>query len=125
MTIDQLAHRVWGDGPPQRATQTLYGYVSRLRRLLPGVITRRAGGYVLTADESMVDVHRFHRLLGLARQSADAGRSVALFQEALALWRGGTVRRRRHTLVQRRPRHPPQGTVGRRAGLHRPSLADR
>ena len=89
VTVDQLAHRVWGEVPPQRATQTLYGYVSRLRRLLPGVITRgRGGGYVLTADEATVDVHRFHQLLGLARQADDDVRAVTLFQAALALWRG-------------------------------------
>lgn len=87
--LDQLAHRVWGDEPPQRATQTLYSYVSRLRRLLPGLIARApGGGYVLKADESMVDVHRFHRLLGLARQADDDAGTVALFQEALALWQG-------------------------------------
>ncbi|WP_232789514.1 AfsR/SARP family transcriptional regulator [Streptomyces jeddahensis] len=88
VTVDQLVHRVWGDKPPQRATQTLYSYVSRLRRLLPGVIARGTGGYVLTADEPMVDIHRFHQLLGQARQPDDDARSVVLFQEALALWRG-------------------------------------
>ncbi|MEV0170005.1 BTAD domain-containing putative transcriptional regulator [Streptomyces sp. NPDC050803] len=88
VTVEQLVHRVWGDKPPQRATQTLYSYVSRLRRLLPGVIARGSGGYALSADEPMVDIHRFRRLLGLARQADDDARAVALFQEALALWRG-------------------------------------
>ncbi|WP_275405130.1 AfsR/SARP family transcriptional regulator [Streptomyces sp. S4.7] len=86
--VDQLADRVWADGPPHRATQTLYGYVSRLRRLLPGVIARGPGGYVCTVDEEMVDVYRFHRLLGAVRQADDDARAVALFQKALALWRG-------------------------------------
>ncbi|AXG81813.1 AfsR/SARP family transcriptional regulator [Streptomyces paludis] len=85
--VEQLVYRVWGDGPPRRARETLYGYVSRLRRLLPGAIARGPGGYVLTADEPKVDVHRFHRLLGPARQADDRA-AVALFQEALALWRG-------------------------------------
>lgn len=88
VTADQLVHRVWGDGPPQRATQTLYGYVSRLRRLLPGVIARKSGGYVLTADASTVDVHRFRHLVAQARQAGDDTRAVALFQEGLALWHG-------------------------------------
>ncbi|MFF8713044.1 BTAD domain-containing putative transcriptional regulator [Streptomyces sp. NPDC015184] len=89
VTVDRLADRVWGDGPPQRATQTLYSYVSRLRRLLPGVITRgQGGGYVLTADESAVDVHRFRQLLGPARQCDDDARAVTLFRQALELWRG-------------------------------------
>src|SRR5690348_9266771 len=41
---EQLAFRVWGDRPPQRATGVLYGYLSRLRRVLaeavPGAIVR-------------------------------------------------------------------------------------
>ncbi|MGW1354111.1 AfsR/SARP family transcriptional regulator [Streptomyces sp. NPDC002409] len=73
----------------QRATQTLYSYVSRLRRLLPGVITRgQGGGHVLTADESTVDAHRFRQLLGPARQCDDDARAVTLFRQALELWRG-------------------------------------
>ncbi|SDJ42114.1 AfsR/SARP family transcriptional regulator [Streptomyces indicus] len=88
VTVEQLVQRVWGHKPPQCATQTLYGYVSRLRRLLPGVIARGSGGgYVLTADEQNVDLHRFRRLLVLARRAEEDAQALALFDEAAALWR--------------------------------------
>ncbi|NGO76219.1 tetratricopeptide repeat protein [Streptomyces sp. YC504] len=88
VTVEQLVDRVWGERPPPRATHTLYSYVSRLRRLLPETINRGpGGGYVLTADASRIDVHRFRRLLGQAGEAEDEARAVALFQEALALWR--------------------------------------
>ncbi|WP_199551716.1 BTAD domain-containing putative transcriptional regulator [Streptomyces sp. N35] len=88
VSVEQLVDRVWGERPPPRATHTLYSYVSRLRRLLPDMINRGpGGGYVLTADASRIDVHRFRRLLGQAGEADDEARAVALFQEALALWR--------------------------------------
>ncbi|MDX3230410.1 AfsR/SARP family transcriptional regulator [Streptomyces sp. ME19-01-6] len=89
--VDQLVHRVWGNGPPQRAKESLYSYVSRLRRVLPGqaaAIERRRGGYVLTVDELAVDVHLFRHLLVQARRATDDESAVALFRRALTLWRG-------------------------------------
>ncbi|MBC9711899.1 winged helix-turn-helix domain-containing protein [Streptomyces sp. TRM66268-LWL] len=86
--VEQLVHRVWGESPPRRATDTLYTYVSRLRGLLPGTIDRGPGGYVLTADPATVDVHRFRELLVRARRSEDDARAVELFRQALGLWRG-------------------------------------
>jgi DNA-binding SARP family transcriptional activator/tetratricopeptide (TPR) repeat protein len=79
---DQLLDRVWGEN---RARESLYSYLSRLRQALPDVpITRRSGGYVLCVDPDQVDVHRFRRLAGQARVAGD----VRLFDEALSLWRG-------------------------------------
>ncbi|MFI6938963.1 BTAD domain-containing putative transcriptional regulator [Streptomyces sp. NPDC050418] len=89
VTVAQLVDRVWGNDQPSRAVPTLYSYVSRLRRLLPGLIDRSSGGgYVLTADVESVDVHRFHRLIALARETGDDERAGELFGQALALWRG-------------------------------------
>ncbi|MFD5844046.1 AfsR/SARP family transcriptional regulator [Streptomyces chartreusis] len=102
VTVDQLLDRVWGERPPQRARETLYSYLSRLRRALQPAatatgtdggagITRRDGGYELTLDPSAVDLHRFRSLGAEARTAAQAGRedeAARLFEEALALWRG-------------------------------------
>jgi DNA-binding SARP family transcriptional activator len=45
---DQLVDRVWGEHPPERSLETLYGYLSRLRRVLASgngaSLTRRSGG---------------------------------------------------------------------------------
>jgi DNA-binding SARP family transcriptional activator len=85
---DQLLDRVWGEQQPQRGRDALYGYLSRLRGLLPDdvAIVKRPAGYVLTVDENSVDLHRFRRLAAQARAAGQ--NALALFDEALSLWRG-------------------------------------
>ncbi|RSM37930.1 tetratricopeptide repeat protein [Amycolatopsis balhimycina DSM 5908] len=89
LPVDRLADRVWEGAQPNLAT--LYSYVSRLRHALAtaeGVaIVRRSGGYVLTVDPETVDLHRFRRLVQVARQTRDADQAAAGYSEALALWR--------------------------------------
>jgi DNA-binding SARP family transcriptional activator/tetratricopeptide (TPR) repeat protein len=91
VTVPQLLERGW-DGPlPHRARQVVAGYVSRLRRVLGGengLIERRSGGYVLVVDPESVDLHRFRRLVALARDEDDAERSLDFLEQASALWRG-------------------------------------
>ncbi|MFF7400634.1 AfsR/SARP family transcriptional regulator [Streptomyces murinus] len=91
VTTDQLAERVWGERQPQRARAALHGYVSRLRRIVARAgdtaVERHGGGYVLRVDAAAVDLHRFRDLNTRAR-AADDGHAVALYDEALALWRG-------------------------------------
>ena len=86
--VDRLVDRVWGERAPQRARDTLYGYLSKLRGVLGVDIERRPGGYLLAVDPDSVDLHRFRRLVREARGATDDERAVALFDEALALWRG-------------------------------------
>jgi DNA-binding SARP family transcriptional activator len=92
VSTDQLIDRAWGDHRPSQASNTLYSYLSRLRRALADAdnveLTRSSGGYLLRVDESSVDLHRFRQLLRQARESRDAEHAVALFEQALALWRG-------------------------------------
>ena len=89
---DELVDRVWGERAPQRARETLYGYLSRLRSALAVAgdvrISREAAGYLLSVDPDAVDVHRFHRLVASARGTADAGAALELFEQALGLWHG-------------------------------------
>ncbi|MEU0071555.1 BTAD domain-containing putative transcriptional regulator [Streptomyces sp. NPDC006332] len=88
---DRLLQRAWGDHVPLRARETLYTYISRLRRELSphGIpLRRRSSGYVLDIDATMVDLHRFRDLLTRARQAPDDGSALDLFEEALGLWRG-------------------------------------
>ncbi|MFC9688209.1 BTAD domain-containing putative transcriptional regulator [Kribbella sp. NPDC056951] len=83
-----IADRVWGGRPPKQPAATLYPYVSLLRNALRPVgieIVRRGGGYVLEADDEVVDSVRLLRVLAEAR----AGRArIDELGEALALWRG-------------------------------------
>ncbi|WP_344071599.1 BTAD domain-containing putative transcriptional regulator [Streptomyces crystallinus] len=93
---DRLVERVWTDPASlRRARDTLYGYVSRLRRALADVegvdITRRSGGYVLGVGRAVVDLHRFRDLVGRARAADRDDRTADLFDRALALWRGDAL----------------------------------
>jgi DNA-binding SARP family transcriptional activator/tetratricopeptide (TPR) repeat protein len=92
VSVDALVERVWGDRAPQRARETLYNYLSRLRHTLGPIaevdLVRQPGGYVLTVDPMVVDMHRFHHLVAQARAADDQDRALVLFQQALGLWRG-------------------------------------
>ncbi|HEX4220745.1 MAG TPA: BTAD domain-containing putative transcriptional regulator [Pseudonocardiaceae bacterium] len=89
VSVDDLIDRVWGDEGPTRAKESLHSYLTRLRRALPEVsISRRGAGYVASVEPTAVDVHRFRDLVAKAGHSTDTGRSEALFQQAMALWRG-------------------------------------
>jgi DNA-binding SARP family transcriptional activator len=91
VTVDQLIDRVWGARSPQRGRTVLHGYLSRLRTVLgrtgDAVIERRAGGYVLAVDETLIDLHRYRRLLADARAEDNDDRALVLFDRALGLWR--------------------------------------
>ncbi|MFE4539030.1 BTAD domain-containing putative transcriptional regulator [Streptomyces scopuliridis] len=88
-----LVDRLWGESAPQRARETLYGYVSRLRQALAGAgvaadLARARGGYRIEVAPDAVDVLRFRECVRLARSAERAEDAVRLGEEALALWRG-------------------------------------
>lgn len=90
--VDQLVDRVWSDRPPFRARNSLAGYVSRLRNLFAetegAVISREAGGYVLTVDPLSVDLYRFRSVASQARATSDPREAANLFDRALEIWSG-------------------------------------
>jgi DNA-binding SARP family transcriptional activator len=85
---DVLLNRVWGDRLPQRARNTLSGYLSRLRQVLAAdpevTLSRYSSGYQLTVDPADVDLHLFRRLARTGRERGDYDRLA----DALALLRG-------------------------------------
>jgi predicted ATPase/DNA-binding SARP family transcriptional activator/Tfp pilus assembly protein PilF len=88
---DVLIEELWGGEPPASAAHSLEVYVSRLRRVLPGRLETRDGGYLLRADPVEVDATRLEELLDAARRAraaGDAARAVERVDAALALWRG-------------------------------------
>ncbi|MEV4713172.1 BTAD domain-containing putative transcriptional regulator [Micromonospora sp. NPDC049374] len=107
---ERLLDRVWGERQPQRARNALAAYLSRLRQVLAPAeqveIVRRAGGYLLRVDSTLVDLHLFRHLIGQARAATVAGHRseqagppeagptrpgddpAALLTRALSLWRG-------------------------------------
>ncbi|WP_086669285.1 AfsR/SARP family transcriptional regulator [Lentzea kentuckyensis] len=75
VSVDKLLSRVWDDAPPRQAKAALYSYISRLRTALNGIpIVRRSGGYVLKADPSSIDLHRFRSLVA----NGQPGEAIAL-----------------------------------------------
>lgn len=90
--IDDLVERVWGDHRPTRVRETLYSYLSRLRRALSEAervrLGRHSGGYQLHADPSIVDLHRFRQSVTDAREAGSDERARVALEQALGLWRG-------------------------------------
>ena len=97
--VARLVDLAWPEEPPRTAQHAIQVCVSGLRSALrgaDGLDVRLAGsGYLLAADRSVIDAHRFRSLLARARGAAgdaagDEAR-VALLDEALALWSGAAL----------------------------------
>jgi len=92
VSVDQLVDRVWGARRPSGPRPALYSYVSRLRTVFADIdgvaIEKRSGGYLLTVDPMVVDLHRFRHLVDQARANKDDELALDLFDQALGLWRG-------------------------------------
>ncbi|HEX5812050.1 MAG TPA: BTAD domain-containing putative transcriptional regulator, partial [Pseudonocardia sp.] len=93
VTEDRLIEALWMGSPPRTAGKTLQNYVLRLRRRLEGcgdaAIVTRPPGYVL--EGLTTDAAAARALVADARRLAVRGEhaaAVAMFDEALALWRG-------------------------------------
>ncbi|MFD3328928.1 BTAD domain-containing putative transcriptional regulator [Streptomyces sp. NPDC058701] len=90
-----LVAQVWDGDPPADAPAALQALVARLRRALGHAAVRSAeGGYLLTAEREDVDLYRFERLAragASALAEGDAAKAGALYEEALALWRGSAL----------------------------------
>ena len=83
-----LVDRLWGEEPPRTATTSLQNAISRLRKLLgPDRLLTKAPGYALRVEADELDLGRFERLVGEARELKPEGRAL-LLRDALDLWRG-------------------------------------
>ncbi|MEW2417931.1 BTAD domain-containing putative transcriptional regulator [Streptomyces sp. NPDC046866] len=88
--VHLLVAEVWDGDRPADAPAALQALVARLRRALGHGAVRSAegGGYELAAAREDVDLYRFERLVRAAAADPDPARAAALYDEALALWRG-------------------------------------
>jgi predicted ATPase/DNA-binding SARP family transcriptional activator len=89
---DRLIDTLWGDVPPHDSANALQRHVSSLRRVLgrADLVLRRAAGYVLDADRTVVDALRFEALFMEGRsamEGGDAPSARSILGEALSLWR--------------------------------------
>ena len=93
----ELIDSIWGDDPPERASNLLQNQVFRLRRALNAsgqagpVIVTRPGGYELVVTAEYFDLLAVDALLTDARLASKRGRHDAaseLCRRALRFWRG-------------------------------------
>jgi tetratricopeptide (TPR) repeat protein len=92
VSTDALIERVWGEHPPGSAVR--YKYIGWLRSALApyGVsLDHRDAGYALDVDAEQVDLHRFRRLTGQARNADEPDKACRMLDEALGLWRGAAL----------------------------------
>ncbi|MCE0487258.1 nSTAND1 domain-containing NTPase [Ornithinimicrobium sediminis] len=92
VTSDALAEALWDGDPPPSWSKVVQGCVVRLRRELGrDAIETQGHGYRLQVPSEAVDVARFERLVGRARELLSLGepdRAAYSVDEALSLWAG-------------------------------------
>ncbi|MFE2229301.1 AfsR/SARP family transcriptional regulator [Streptomyces kronopolitis] len=105
VALETLIDRLWDNGPPAKARQSVHAYVSRVRKALraaasagapprrppeePPAITQHAHTYSLVIAPEHIDWHRFTQLVAQAKSQSHAGNdsaAAALLHEAEALW---------------------------------------
>lgn len=89
VSTDRMVDCLWDDGEaPDGAGRSVMTYVSRLRSAIGDeAIERVHDGYRLVLNGSTFDVNEFETCLARA-ESAEPGRAMELYDQALALWRG-------------------------------------
>ena len=95
VTDDRLSEILWGDDPPHGAN-ALQRQISTLRGVLgrADTIERRGRGYALCVERAAIDVFQFEALARRGREAmreGDGALASALFDEAVALWRGDAL----------------------------------
>jgi DNA-binding SARP family transcriptional activator/WD40 repeat protein len=91
VSAETLRESLWGDDPPESATNVVQSYVSHLRRAIGrDRIVGQAAGYRLRIEPDELDADRFTWLVHVARGTlAEAPEmAAATLEEALRLWRG-------------------------------------
>lgn len=94
VSSDRLVDELWGSAAPATSANVVQGYVSKLRKALPGgshVLVTRPPGYLLVVAPGALDLERFHRLATEGRallEAGDARGAGERLREALGLWRG-------------------------------------
>ncbi|RKN22250.1 AfsR/SARP family transcriptional regulator [Micromonospora musae] len=95
VSVAELVDLLWESDPPPSAVNVVHRHVGLLRRRFePGLPTRAAGSvlirdgaeYRLRIDGESLDLLRFRRLVAEAAKSSGEP-AVALYRDALALWR--------------------------------------
>lgn len=94
--VDYLVDAIWGANPPASAVNSVRIYIHRLRRLLDAgarapIVRSACGGYVLSADQHMLDLIEFEQRLATADRARRAGDLLGFashLRQGLTLWHG-------------------------------------
>jgi len=90
--IDDLADRLWEDGPQRKVKAALHTYVWRLRGLLEDAdgerVVTTSDGYQVRIESDELDLLRFRALSERARGIGDLAVRARVLEQALGLWRG-------------------------------------
>jgi len=109
VSADRIVTEIWSEEPPDGARDSLYTYVSNLRRVLgKGRIVRSGSGYRLVlANGDTIDVVEYDSDLARARRlvGSDPAAVIDLVDSSLELWRG-----RPYVGFEDLPSVPPEAT---------------
>jgi DNA-binding SARP family transcriptional activator len=96
--VDRLIGVLWDGTPPATARTKLQAHVSALRQAIgqparqeSGPLVTFAAGYLLSGQETEIDLAEFDAAMASARSTHESGHPAVgseLFARALALWRG-------------------------------------
>lgn len=87
--VDRLVDAAWDEDPPSTARRQVQNRIAALRSSLDGAnLVTHTGGYRLAVEPDELDANVFQRLAAAATVEGEVARRTALFQQALALWRG-------------------------------------
>jgi DNA-binding SARP family transcriptional activator/Tfp pilus assembly protein PilF len=101
VSVPEIVDALWSGDGPNSAEHVVRSYVYRLRKVLgatgdvgSSVIASVGHGYLLATGPDSLDLARFREAVGAAQdagRSGDHAKSIALLDEALALWRGSAL----------------------------------
>ena len=108
---EDIVDVIWGEDPPPSCVDLVNTYVARLRRTLEPhrgagepaqMIVTAKTGYLLSVDETQLDLLQFDATMAEAQHAADQSAAECAYARALRFWRGpalaGVDRYRQHPL---------------------------
>lgn len=97
VSMSALVESLWGDSPPERATNVVHKHIGALRRKADPTLARRAtgtwllsgpSGYYIDTEAALLDVSEFRALAAEGRSDLPASERLRSLLAALAVWRG-------------------------------------
>jgi DNA-binding SARP family transcriptional activator len=105
VSLSAIKQELWDQDAPRSASTTLQTYILQLRKLLyaalpaggaspKDILATRPGGYVFYTGSSVLDLHRYEKLMTAGQSymdNGDWGPAADHFRQALDQWRGPSL----------------------------------